>query len=195
MNTVSNRKVVNYPFYIVIGLILIAAIVLVIGASFAFFSYSKEGATENKIVSGSLELTLNETSNGISLLNAQPVSSTVGLTYTPYQFTLQNKGTADLKYRLRLINDPSETTTLDTSYLMYNLKATDSGGSVVFNETKLLPESGILADTQMIAASETLTFELRLWLDRSAGNDQQGKVYYGKLSIDGALPTDSFPSL
>ena len=73
MNSKSSEKII-ISIFIVLGLIL-----SVVGISFAFFAYSKEGKVENTIHSGTLILNFNEHTNGIRLQNAFPISDTDAL--------------------------------------------------------------------------------------------------------------------
>lgn len=58
------------------GILLI--IVVVVGVSYAVFNFSKAGAVENTISTGTISFTYNETSNGITITNAQPMTDAVG---------------------------------------------------------------------------------------------------------------------
>lgn len=76
MNSKSSEKII-ISIFIVLGLIL-----SVVGISFAFFAYAKEGKIENTIHSGTLILNFNEHTNGIKLQNAFPISDTDALSTT-----------------------------------------------------------------------------------------------------------------
>lgn len=58
------------------GILLL--IIVVIGTSYAVFSYSEKGKVENTISTGAITFTYNEATNGISLTNAQPMTDNAG---------------------------------------------------------------------------------------------------------------------
>ena len=53
-------------------------VVAVVGVSFAAFSYSKTGEKVNTITTGTITMSYSETTNGINLTNALPMSDGVG---------------------------------------------------------------------------------------------------------------------
>lgn len=60
----------------IFGVLLL--IFLVAGTSYAVFTFSKEGTVENVVQSGTISFAYNETSNGISITNAQPMTDSAG---------------------------------------------------------------------------------------------------------------------
>ena len=53
-------------------------VVAVVGVSFAAFSYSKTGEKVNTITTGTITMSYSETTNGINLTNALPMTDGVG---------------------------------------------------------------------------------------------------------------------
>lgn len=91
------------------AILAVAAIVLVVGVTYAFITITLQGEKENTITGGSLTVTLDDTSdalgNGtgdIELSDQFPVSDDVGKTRTPYTFTLQNNSAKDASYTIYL---------------------------------------------------------------------------------------------
>lgn len=68
----DNSKIV---FVIVLVLLLFAS---VIGITYALFTYGKAGTVNNTVTTGSLTFSYTESSNGIYLENAMPISDEVG---------------------------------------------------------------------------------------------------------------------
>ncbi len=68
----NRRKLVLSVILIIILIISITSI------TYALFTYSKEGKIRNTITTGSISFNYTETTNGISLENAMPISDTVG---------------------------------------------------------------------------------------------------------------------
>ncbi len=53
-------------------------IIVAVSVSYAVFTYSKEGKVANTISTGTISFSYNETSNGISITNAQPMTDAAG---------------------------------------------------------------------------------------------------------------------
>ena len=112
----------------VISLILITA-----GVTYAFFSYAKQGTTENTIRTGTITFVYNEkTSTGLNIENALPKSDAVGMTENAngFEFTVTS-------------NTPS------TAYIDYIVTARKSADSTLpENQVKLYLTSPTGAETE-----------------------------------------------
>ena len=77
----------------ILSIVGIAILVIaVVGVSFAFFSYSRTGSTNNVITTGSIEFEYEEsTSSALNLTNKFPQTNAEGATNTAFQFDV--KGT------------------------------------------------------------------------------------------------------
>ncbi len=110
-------------------------VVAVVGVSFAFFTYSKQGTTTNTISTGTLVFSYNETGNGVNLTNAMPISDTdaTGTALTnlsddekgEFEFTvastLNGKLTIDYDIIVAETSDPANYETLDSKYVRLRL--------------------------------------------------------------------------
>ena len=65
---------------IVIIAILVVMVIAIIGVSYAAFSFSKQGSVPNKITTGSITMTYEESDNTITLGNALPTTDATGTT-------------------------------------------------------------------------------------------------------------------
>ena len=86
-----------------VAVLALCALVLVIGATYAFITIVLQGEKENVITGGSLRVVLDDTTEGlgngegdITIENAFPVSDAVGKTQTPYTFVLKNESAKTL---------------------------------------------------------------------------------------------------
>ena len=118
----------NKATMIIISIVII--LILVLAISYAFFSTKLYG--KDQIVKvGTLDLVLDETSEGISLDNAIGISDSQGMKLDASTFELKNNGSKAVDYTIYLDdNTISETDTrIDDKYLKYNLNknGTDSG--------------------------------------------------------------------
>lgn len=84
-----------------------ALVIVTVGVSYAFFSYTRTGTTTSTITSGDISFSYVEGSDAI-LSNAFPVADSVGAAdeTDPYTFTVSGsvKGSADLKYNVTLMS-------------------------------------------------------------------------------------------
>lgn len=158
---------------IVIPVILTFLLLLiVIGATYAVFIYSKEGNKNNVISTGTLTFTFEETSNGISLTNALPISDSVGKTLSKDE---KNNGYFDFNVSCRI---------LGTDVIKYDIYATS------VDENNTLPEEYVkiyLTDGNTDLALEGYDGEVptydKLKDSTSALNAKQ--LYYGTFSSTG----------
>ena len=70
-------------------IISIIAIVLLIGASFAYWMVRLTQESTNNIATSCFNLSLSE-NNAINLQSAYPIKDSEGATLTPYEFTITN---------------------------------------------------------------------------------------------------------
>jgi len=61
---------------------VVLLIVIVLGVSYAVFTYSQVGTKNNVIKSGSITFAYNETTNGINISNVMPISDIAGKAQT-----------------------------------------------------------------------------------------------------------------
>lgn len=118
----------------VLSIVGIAILVIaVVGVSFAFFSYSKTGTTNNVITTGSISFAYQE-ENNISLTNQFPQTTEDGSQNDAFSFSVTGKipSTADaVAYTVTAIkgNDMDEKIRLADSEI--DVKVTATGGGVV----------------------------------------------------------------
>lgn len=100
MEQTSNRKI------IILVIIVIAMIFLVIGFSFSFFRYSRLSTTSSVIQAGQMMFGYIEEINGISLVNAVPISDEDAMstveegTYFDFYITYSFSKTSTLTYEI-----------------------------------------------------------------------------------------------
>ena len=163
---------------------------LLIGLSYAWLSQTITGTKNMTITVGDLDLVLDEsTSNGIQLKYAIPTTDEDGKAFDPYTFKVENNGKVAVNYSLSLVIDEEDLAScqqeemvsceqLDLNDIRYEIK--DNNGA---SQVGTLGESGFLIDGYL-GPDEESSYELRIWLDISTGNDAQGKVFYGQLKLE-----------
>ena len=174
-----NKKLISWWSIIII--------VIVLSVSYAVFSYIGTGTKNNTLNTGTLVLSLDETSAaGISLANSIPISDTEGTALTAYTFELKNTGSIASNYRIMLVEDTDKYTSdgctenkLPLDNLKFSLtKNSETPVVDILNATTPILETGILA------ANTTNTYALRIWIKDSATTEINGKHFHGKLKID-----------
>ena len=73
----DNKEEKNNKEFLPVLLVLLLFI-SVFGLTYAIFSYSKEGRVSNTVTTGTITFSYTETTNGISLENALPITDEVG---------------------------------------------------------------------------------------------------------------------
>ena len=178
MGNKKNKKVT----VIIISILII--IILVLGLTFAYLRTELSGS-EQIVKVGTLDLILNETSEGISLNNAIGISDSQGMSTTPSTFELKNNGDKAVDYIIYLDDNiiGDNDTRIDDKYLKYNLNknGTDSGAL-------LLTSSGSnpnrILDMGTIEGGGTNTYSLNLWISDEVDGNYSGQVFSGKLRVE-----------
>ena len=160
-------------------------VVAVVGVSFAFFTYSKQGETVNTITTGTLVFSYNEPDNGILLENAVPMSDedakttlTSGRNVFDFTVTSTINGNATINYEItaKESTDQSDIGTLESKYVKVSLDKVAGGSETpvkaathyddltagtIATGDKLL---GTGSATNSSGSAVTTTYRLRMWM-------------------------------
>ena len=99
---------------------------------------------------------------------------------TEAEFVIKNMSSMDIRCRIGL--EKTKNTTMETDKLNYKLiKNGEPLKSKSLNYTKKIPEAELLVFDMKPAESDK--FALRLWLDESADNSYQDKIFEGKIKV------------
>ena len=179
--TVNEKKHSNRKYIIV----LILLIVLLIGGSYAWLKLTLNGTKSNIIKAGKLELTLNETSDGITIENAVPMTDQSGNNTNGYTFELKNNGSLASDYIIYLDDDviPDGSTRMDDKFVKYSL--TKNGGITSINLLNAIGTNpNRVLDSGTISAGGINTYTLKLWIDSAATNEVMETYLSTKLRIE-----------
>lgn len=165
----------------IIGAIII--MLIVVGVSYAFFSYSRTGETNNEIGTGALSFKF-ENGSDILLTNAFPISTAEGIALTGDKnvctFTIKgNIATGGINYKISAIegdisSDATKTRRFNDTDIFAYITSEDVEG-VSFTPAEGY-ESGkalgslpaVLATGTVTARTETSrTFTVKMWIDDS----------------------------
>lgn len=168
-NQEKNKKNKSVVIPIILTFLLL---LVVITTTYAVFIYSKEGVKKNVVSTGTLTFTFEETSNGISLTNALPISDSIGKTLTKDE---NNNGYFDFNVSCRI---------LGTDVIKYDIYATS------VDENNTLPEEYVkiyLTDGNTDNPLEGYEGEVPTYdkLKGSTSSLNAKQLYYGTFSATG----------
>ena len=204
-------KINNKKLIIIFGILCLC--ILLIGVSFALYTVSLNSIKKARLKAGTLSLQiLDEDNNVISNSNGSnyevnssfidiedtyPKTNTQGLEQDGFPFKIKNNGTLAASYNLyiKVLDD----STLDESNIKYSLTR---NGNPITETPQLITEADLEEDNTYkyykidlgeLGKQETVSYNLKLWLNIDAGTDVIGKEFKASLYVkaeqwDSALP-------
>lgn len=168
----ENKKTLLFS---VLGVILL--LVVVIGVSYAMYTFSAKGSKVNQITTGTISLSYEETSH-VTLTNAYPSTDATGSAVTGhdlvFKVTGSITGSTSVKYDLALAN-VTPGTTLTAEHIKFNLKKGDTYiigkanegvtvASIATNKGTII-DTGYLLDTGTLTSTDKgATYTLKAWV-------------------------------
>ena len=194
----EEKKKTNSRKVKIIVIAICTVLLLVMGATYAWLRLTLNGSKVNVLRAGGLELTLDETSEGITLEDVVPVTDAKGLQGKEYTFTLENKG-SDSNYTIYFDdvldidqdgeNDFEESERMSDSDIKYSLIKNGTTTTELLTATGTNPNR--VLDSGIIKKGETNTYSLRLWIKEEAENDSiMNKIFAAKLRIEAEQKTE-----
>ena len=165
--------------------LLLIVLILLIGATYAWFTLTIDNSKTNIIRAGKLKINLVDCEKDLVLKNAVPVSDNKGMQSEVCTFKVENTGTTSIDYSVYL-DDTDELTTderMNDKYVKFGLIKND--GDPKIGE---LPTTGVNPDrvltSEKISGSTTDTYKLRVWINQDADNGVMGTIFSGKVRVD-----------
>ena len=173
------------------------------GVTYAVFSYTKEGTTDNVVTTGTLKFLYTENSaggTGINISEAEPISdiqgkqlvgdknvfdfkieaTNTGSEVIPYEVTLRKKDTSTMSEENVKVYLTDETESTDIVEPTLYSKLTQTDIDVGSNIEKTLYKGEVAASTN----NYLKTFRLRMWIDEDSNqNDINGKSFTGMVNV------------
>ena len=188
----------------VLSILGIVTIILVtIGITYAVFSYTRLGTTENIVTAGTLRFLYTENATGgrgISITNALPVTDETGKSYTEdnqvFDFKVEGENTSNDGIPYEVTLRQSSDSTLPNSVVKVYLTDTTSGNETeliqptfysALKQTNLVTEENIIEKTiyQDTVGAKTKNyskgFRLRMWIDNRTNFSATGEAENGEL--------------
>lgn len=170
----------------VFPVLLIAALFMIGGISYAIWAILHTATNTNVIQTGCFNTTFTENGNAINLTDAFPASDQEGQAMDPYTFTIENTCSLTASYNINIES------LADTDLALSNIKI------AIDNETPSLLSEKDTVDATIkdaieakslkngtLAAGESKSYSLRMWLDENAPLETStNKTYKGKIVID-----------
>ena len=196
---------------IILSVLGILTLVLVtVGVTYAVFTYTKLGTTENTVTTGTLKFLYTENTGvgaGINIENAFPVSDTVGKSYDtdkyvfdfsveatnsgseeiPYEVTLRKKSTSTLsesnvKVYLTDMTGDSDTQIVEPTLYSDLIQTTIDVGE----ETEKTIYNGTVLGGELTYLKD---FRLRMWIDEASNQDDiNGKTFTALVNVYSNVP-------
>ena len=183
-------------------------IVAVVGISFAAFTYVGTGQTTNTITTGTITMSYTESTNGITLNDALPITDESGKALSAegqyFDFTVNativGKGTTQLNYAITAtevtnslpntgvkvyLTSNSDNTVELAPTLVSELPQTQSGNSAGAPVGERILKSGTINTTDE-TVDQTTTYRLRMWVDQNYTAPSTKQVYSIKVNVYGA---------
>ena len=182
-------------------------VVAVVGVSFAAFSYSKTGEKVNTITTGTITMSYNETTNGINLTNALPMTDNVGKaladTNQYFDFTVGAtiSGTTTINYAITATKEMPDSTIPDTGVKVYLTDMDDADTAILGYETPKkvseltvatdseasgAPEGQYILHTGTYTATTTNHYRLRMWVADDYAAPASTQTYKLRVNVYGS---------
>ena len=176
---------------------LVAILILgVLGTTYALWQVNKNIDEQDEVAAACINLAIENESDDIVLANEVPTPDDVGINKSGYKFTIHNDCTSTVRYNINLesLSEIASENRADINHIKVALYSDDAliDKDIVgfFPEGDSNLESGEAYDTRILsteylAAGESKNYELKLWLNNSAPNSEQGKLYNSKVTVYG----------
>ena len=199
MNNNKIKSIITISFSIFLLLI-------VVGISYAAYTYSGVGQKANTITTGAISMTYTESTNSIALTNALPTTDATGKkrknTGEYFDFTVKSsiKGNTDINYEIAAKEESGNT--FSGKNIKYYLTKVNSDGTetevmaprIYYEEPSGNVYTGRPADMMSLFVGNLnqqgdtiINYRLRLWVDENYNpqNDNGGLVYKVKVNVYG----------
>ena len=191
-------------YKITLGILTIMILVTItIGTSYSYYSVARTQENPNNLTTTCFNVSFSEGSNSINLPATYPMSDESGGNLSPYTFTITNtcttsNATDPINYVVTLNTLTAEMPTLPLNLLKYRLDQTSpssiTGTSTLLSNTQtynlgttITEEQGINTSyhlaTGTLAPGESVTYNLRLWIDESATIDIRNTTFKGRVLV------------
>ena len=170
---------------------ILAVLLVIIGVTYAYWLVTKTQTNQNIISAGCLDISLSGEKNDITLTNQFPMSDEDGMKLVPYEFTVTNNCTTSVDYQVNLESIGDSANAIKTNAvkvaLNNNIRLLTEGGNTETTLSEAYESNmilyGTLAGSSDVTTEDTVTYELRIWIDANAPISEQNKEFRSKISV------------
>ena len=178
-------------------------VVAVVGVSFAAFSYSKTGERLNTITTGTITMSYSETTNGINLTNALPMTDAVGKAlkeenqYFDFTVNATISGTTTINYAVTATKE-ADSTIPDAGVKVYLTNMDGDADTQILAPTKVseldvtssdvsgAPDDQFLLTSDTFSSSNSHDYRLRMWVADDYAAPATAQTYKLRVNVYGA---------
>ena len=179
----TRRKIV--PIFLII-----LAIVLLMGTSYALLRSSEKGDNPYIMNVGLLEVTFQDSvTNSLNLENAVPMADNEGMNQAS-ELTFTIKNTGDLAAGYDVYIEETSTSPEFKTVIRFISSKNDTG----YNSPKTLSEDYYIEQDGVLAVGESATYKVKLWLSETADNTYMDKTFTARIVVN-SYQTNTLTSL
>ena len=178
-------------------------VVAVVGVSFAAFSYSKTGEKVNTITTGTITMSYSETTNGINLTNALPMSDSVGMKLSEqnqyFDFTVNASitGNTTINYAITATKE-LDSDIPDDGIKVYLTDMDGDADTQILAPTKVsalqkttsdvsgAPDNQYKLTSDTFSASSSHAYRLRMWVADDYAAPATAQTYKLRVNVYGS---------
>lgn len=189
--------------HVMLIVLILLAFSVTVGTTYAVWSNSAVQSQSNEIVAGCLEIEINDLdvnglSTSINLANSYPMSDLRGVNTDPYTITVKNVCNINAQYTILLNTisnslltednlkyhfvktSPTETTMTPALVSSMTESLKNIANSNIYNSYELI-SGNLNAQTENV--TDSVTYNLRLWIDENAGNEVMGNEFEASIAV------------
>ena len=160
--------------------LIMLAIVLLMGTSYALLRSSQQGENTYVMNVGLLEVTfVDSETNELTINNAVPMTDSEGMSQSDELiFTVKNTG--DFKAQYNVYIEETSTNPAFKTIIRFIANKNDTG----YNSPKTLSEDNYIDQGGILAVGESATYKVKLWLSETADNTYMNKTFTARIVVE-----------
>ena len=169
---------------IIKSILVFAAIIVVIGMSYAYITFNVTGTKQYVLSSTGLKLYLDESKTLTDVVgeNVVPVADYQGMQNDSYVFSIVNDNVTKIDYGVYLVLNSDNT--MPSTAMRYNLASDNLDLNKTGNIDDVTDEVGKLLYNGTLHEKSKVEFDLKLWLGKNAGNECKNKKFSAKVVVE-----------
>ena len=172
---------------------LLLIVVLLIGVSYALFQiFARQSGQNNISTIDCLSITYEDVSDAISLVNEFPITDNEGYQKAPYTFKVTNNCSEYVGLEMGV--ETLTSSTISPQYIKGSINKVGIAPMAKILSTGKVGEAmnggtNYIIKKDGLNANESVSYELRLWIDYDTTEAQAGKEWHGKVVVSAVAET------